>query len=173
MSSAILTNVFRFILLLLLQVFVFKQMTLGHEYLRVFQVLVYPLFILLLPFRTPRYLVILLGFVMGLAVDIFYDSPGVHASALVFMAFVRDWVLSWMEPKGGYNLNFSPTKERMGLGWFFQYTSILLACHLFFYFSVEAFTFVYIIDIIQKTVASFVVSLAVIMIMQFIFNPLD
>ena len=173
MSNAILTNVFRFLLLLILQVFVFKQVTLGHEYLRIFQVLAYPLFILLLPFRTPRYLVILLGFVMGLSVDIFYDSPGIHASALVFMAFLRDWVLRWMEPKGGYNINFSPTKERMGLSWFFQYASILLGFHLFFYFSVEAFTFVYIIDIIQKTIGSFIVSLAIIMIIQFIFNPLD
>lgn len=173
MSNAVLTNIFRFILLWLMQVFVFKQVTLEHEYLRVFLVFIYPLFILLLPFRTPRYWVIVLGFVMGLAVDIFYDSPGIHASALTFMAFLRDWVFRWLEPKGGYNMNFSPTKERMGLSWFFQYSSILLAVHLFFYFSVEAFTFVYIVDIVQKTIGSFIVSLAIIMIIQFIFNPLD
>lgn len=47
----------------------------------------YVLFILLLPFETPRYLLLLLGFFLGLLVDIFSNTPGFHASATTFLAF--------------------------------------------------------------------------------------
>ncbi|NJK82907.1 MAG: hypothetical protein HC912_02935 [Saprospiraceae bacterium] len=82
----------------------------------------------------------MLGFVLGIIVDYTYMSLGVHASATVFTAFVRQPVLRALEPKGGYNLNFSPTKARMGWAWFIRYVSIMMLVHLLFYFSMEIFT---------------------------------
>jgi hypothetical protein len=135
--------------------------------------LIYPIFILLLPLRTPRPLVIFLGFLIGLSVDIFYDSPGVHASASVFTAFLRPLILSIIEPRGGYNTNYSPTKKRMGFTWFLQYSSMLMFVHLFYYFSVEAFTLVYIVSILGNTFISFFLSMIFVLMYQFIFNPED
>lgn len=173
MSSSVITNAFRFIVLLLLQVLILKRISVGWEGYLYINILLYPLFILLLPFRTPTAVVILLGFLMGLAVDLFYSSPGIHASASVFTAYIRGFVLQQLEPRGGYNINHSPTKERMGAGWFFRYAAILMALHLFFYFSVEVFTYVYIVDILLKTFYSFIFSGLFIIIVMFIFNPQD
>ena len=173
MSNLVLTNLFRFLGLWAIQVLVLKRIGLGWESFPYLHVILYPLFIILLPLRTPKPAVLLLAFLLGICVDIFYDSPGIHASALVFTGFIRSFVLSRLEPRGGYNVNFSPTKQRMGLPWFLRYASILLAAHMIFYFSVEAFTFVYIIDIFLKSVVSFFASMLFVIIYMFVFNPLD
>jgi hypothetical protein len=173
MNNIIVVNILRFVGLVLLQGLVFKNIAVGWEDFPYLHIIVFPLFILLLPLRTPRLLVIFLGFVIGISVDFLYDTLGVHASATVFTAFARAMVLKLLEPRGGYNMSYSPTIARMGIGWFVQYVSILIFAHVFFYYSVEAFTFVYIADILIKTLVSFLASMVFIMIFQLLFNPLD
>jgi hypothetical protein len=171
MSGLVITNGLRFLLLLIVQVLVLQRLSPGVESFNYIHVLLYPLFILLLPLRTPQVLVLGLSFALGLSVDIFYNSPGVHAGASVFTGFLRGIVLSQMEPRGGYTVNFSPTKLRMGFRWFATYSAILVLGHLFFYFSMESFTFAYLQDTILKTIFSFVTSLGFIFAVMFIFNP--
>ncbi|GJM33366.1 MAG: hypothetical protein DHS20C18_23670 [Saprospiraceae bacterium] len=173
MNNAVVINVIRFLLILVFQGYVLKRISeivFGGFY---FEILFYPLFIMLLPFRTPRFLQLFLAFLMGICVDAFYDSPGVHASAAVFLAFIRPVILSWLAPRDGYNANYSPTMARYTFPWFLRYASLMLIFHLFFYFSVEAFTFVYIMDILLKTISSFVTSMVFIMVIMFSFNPVD
>lgn len=171
MNGTILNNVARFIGLALLQVFVLRRITLWWDGFHYFQIFLYPLFILLLPFRTPRELVLFAAFFLGLGIDFFYDSPGMHASASVFIAVLRPAILQWISPRGGYDVKHSPTKAQYGMPWFLRYASIMLAIHLFFYFSVESFTFVYIVQILLKTVSSFVISMLFIWMTMIIFNP--
>ncbi len=173
MNSIIVVNILRFVGLLLLQGLVFKNIGVGWESFPYLHIIVFPLFIVLLPLRAPKTLVIFLAFVIGISVDFLYDTLGVHASAAVFTGFIRSLVLKMLEPRGAYNMSYSPTIARMGLGWFVQYTSILMFAHIFFYYSVEAFTFVYIVDILIKTIVSFLASMVFIMIFQLLFNPLD
>ena len=173
MNSVVRANVFRFIGLVLLQGLVLQYIGTTWEDFPYLHIIVFPVFILLLPLRTPEPLVILLGFVVGMAVDAFYQSYGLHASAAVFTAFLRPRIIKILEPRGGYNINFSPTAERLGMGWFMRYAAILMFLHLFFYFSVEAFTFVYFTDILLKTIISYLVSMTFVIIYQVIFNPVD
>jgi hypothetical protein len=173
MNNVTVVNVLRFVALLLLQGLVFKNIGVGWESFPYLHIIVFPVFILLLPIRIPKTLLILLGFLIGISVDFLYDTLGVHASAAVFTAFVRPLVLKIFEPRGGYNTSYSPTAARMGLGWFLRYAAILMFVHIFFYYSVEAFTFVYIADILMKTMVSFAVSMVFVMIFQLLFNPLD
>ncbi len=173
MNRTILINIARFLGFGLAQVLVLKRITLWWDGFHYFQIFLYPLFVLLLPLRTPQQLVLFLAFVMGLSVDMFYDSAGLHASASVFMAAWRPFVLRQLEPRGGYNINFSPTKERMKMPWFLRYTSILIAIHLFFYFCVETFTFVYIGEILLKTICSFAISVFFVLMTMLILNPED
>lgn len=161
----------RFMVLLLFQVLILKRMSMGWGEVAYWNILLYPLFILWLPVRTNPLIMLLLAFVLGLSIDMFYDSPGIHASALVFTAFVRPLVLNWMEPREGYNLNASPSRALFGLTGFLQYAAIMMGVHLFFYFSVDAFTFVYIADILLKTFFSFVLSMAFIAMVTLIFSP--
>jgi len=171
MNNTIISNTIRFVSLVLLQGLVFKNIGVGWESFPYLHIIVFPLFILLLPLRTPKTLVIFLGFLAGITVDFLYDTLGVHASASVFTGFIRTFILKIMEPRGGYNMTYSPTIKMMGIGWFSQYATIMLFAHIFFYHSVEAFTFVYIANILIKTIVSFIASMAFIMIFQLLLNP--
>lgn len=172
-SSIIFANTFRFITLIALQVLILKQINLGGDNFNYISILIYPLFILLLPLRTPKAALLLMAFTLGITIDLFYDSLGVHASAAVFMAYIRTFILNQLEPRGGYNPNYSPTKKRMGFTWFFRYSGLLLFVHLLFYFTVETFNFALIGNILLKTATSFVASMLFIIMLMFIFDPTD
>ncbi len=49
-------------------------------------------FLLLLPYGMNRSLVMLIGLATGLIIDIFSNTPGIHAAACVFVTFIKD---SW------------------------------------------------------------------------------
>ena len=73
----VLKNIFRFIILVLVQVLVLNNI----QFLGYINPYIYILFILSLPVRTPRWASLLLAFVLGLTIDIFANTPGMHASA--------------------------------------------------------------------------------------------
>jgi len=171
MNNVFLVQGLRFIFLVLLQVLVFKRVTFSVEGFNYVSVIIYPIFILLLPHRTPHTLLVLLGFAMGLAVDVFYSSPGVHAAALVFTAFCRPFLLKIFEPRGGYNQNQSPTKSQIGINSFVFYAASLMALHMIVYFSIQAFSLVYIGEILLRTIFSFFPSLLFVIIYQYLFDP--
>ena len=129
--------------------------------------------IILLPMRTPQLAVLFIGFGLGLLTDMFYDSPGVHASASVATAFLRPWVLGQLEPREGYQLNVGPTRQRFGFPWFSQYAAILLAFHLLVYFTVETFAVAYIPRILAKTVYTFIWSIIAVFLFTSIWNTKD
>lgn len=171
MDKAITNSIIRFFLLWVLQVFILKQIIWGWEGVVYLQVFLYPLFILLLPFRTPRSLTILLGFILGLAIDWLYESPGLHAGTLVFTAFMRAIVLRILTPREGYSIKDHPTKKSLGQTWFFQYAATLLFIHLFVYFSLEAFTFVYFKSILLKILFSWLASMFFLLAGVYTINP--
>lgn len=174
MNSTIQTHGLRFLFLVLIQVLIFKQMTFGWEgSFNYVHIIVYPVFIMLLPIKTPDPLVILLGFLIGITVDMFYQSWGVHASAGVFIGFIRPYILSLMTPRGGYNINHSPSIKRYGFVWFMIFSGAMLFAHLLFYFIMSVFTHVYWIQILIRTISSFVFSFVIILGYVRIFNPKD
>lgn len=169
-SALIIRTLIRSIILILLQGLVFRRLAFHWGDFAYIHIFLYPLIIILLPIRTPRILQILIAFVVGLSVDAFYDSWGIHASALVFTAYIRDYIIKALEPHSGYNVDQSPTLSIMGLGWFLSYVAIFMFVHIFFYFSVEAFSFAFIFEIMMNTVFSFIVSIALLVLVQFIFR---
>lgn len=173
MNSTVITNIIRFIGLVILQGLLLKRIEFGGTFFENIHVFIYPLFIILLPLRTPTTLVIALSFLIGLCVDIPYSSIGVHAAAATATGFVRQGFLAILQPRGGYNLLYSPTRQRMGSTWFFRYAAIVMLFHLFYYFSVEAFSFVYILDILADTAVSFVFSMIALVIFTFILDPME
>lgn len=171
--EGVFANVLRCVLFFLLQVLFLKRLSTGWDGYFYWNVMLYPLFILLLPFRTPRSLLLLIAFGFGLLIDIAYDSPGVHASALVFTAFLRDWVVRfpWMVPREGYKVTASPTIKSLGFPWFIRYLSMLLFCHVFFYFAVEVFVPTQFSEIILRAFFTFILSMTFILIYMLIFRP--
>jgi rod shape-determining protein MreD len=123
--------------LVFVQVFLLKNISLYNlatPYL-------YILFILLLPFKTPNVLLFGLAFIIGLTIDAFYDTPGLHAAACVILAFVRIVFINLTVPKEGFDSEPEPTLSIMGFRWFFTYVLTLTLFHHFFLFSIEAFSF--------------------------------
>jgi hypothetical protein len=150
-----------------MQVLVFKRI--EYEYIN--NIFIYPIFIMLLPIEMPAALVIIISFVLGITLDSFYDSMGIHAGTCVFIAFLRYYILGFLEPKGGYPNNTGPTQSKLGFGWFARYSSLFLLIHMFIYFSIEQFSFVYILTILSSTILSFFFSMIFITIYQFLLNP--
>ena len=135
MSRTILVNLLRFLILVFLQVFLLKNITLYNlstPYL-------YIMFILLLPFEIPNVMLFVLSFILGLTIDSFYDTPGLHAASCVLLALVRILFISITVQKDGFDNEPEPTLNVMGLRWFFTYTLILTLAHHFFLFNLEVF----------------------------------
>ena len=152
MSRVIIINIIRFVVLVFLQVFLLKNITLYNlstPYL-------YILFILLLPFETPNVLLFLLAFILGLTVDAFYNTPGLHAAACVLLALVRVLFISITVQKDGFDNEPEPTLSLMGFRWFFTYAVILTLFHHFFLFNLEVFR----LSEIQYTLSRVVLSTA-------------
>src|SRR5210317_1682358 len=99
MNNFYLKYIIRAVLLVFVQVVILKRLSggwAGEHHLNIF---IYPLFLMLLPLRTPLSLLLLIGFFIGLSVDAVYDSLGIHASASVFMAYMRPRTLKWLSPR--------------------------------------------------------------------------
>jgi rod shape-determining protein MreD len=133
----ILKNSFRFVILILLQVLIVQNIRLG-SYIILFP---YVLFIIILPFETPKLLVLLLAFIMGLTIDMFYDTAGIHAAACTVIGFLRYYILKLLSPREGYDLGLTPTVDSMGSLWFVTYALTIIFIHHLFVFYIEIFRF--------------------------------
>jgi len=123
-----------FVVFILLQVLVFKNVVLfGYGF-----VFIYLAFLLLLPFEITAIYLLAGGFLTGFIVDIFYDSLGIHSGACVLMLFARQFWIRSITPRGGYEINSSPTIASMGLQWFTIYSIPLIFVHHAFLFFMEA-----------------------------------
>lgn len=160
-----------FLIIMILQVFIFREINFGWGEFYYVSILFYPIFVLILPINMPRTYIMLLGFLMGFILDLFYLSPGIHSASLVFTAFFRTPVLNILEPRGGYKVNSSPTIYHMGLNWFLLYVSVLLFIHHLIYFFIEIFAFDLFLYIWLKTIFSFIFSLLFVMAFVIILNP--
>lgn len=164
-------QIIRLVLFVLIQGLVLQRIHFGGVLSQYFSILFYPVYLMLLPMRLNRLAIVFIGFAIGILIDLFYNSIGVHASACVFTAFIRPYVLQFFEPRGGYPVNANPTPSSFGMNWFLQYAGVLLFLHLLFYFSVEVFTFVYIGQILLKVLSSFILSFLSIALFAYLFNP--
>jgi rod shape-determining protein MreD len=135
MVRLLITNISRFIFLIILQVLVLNNM----QFSGLINPYLYILFILLLPFEIPGWALLFIGFFTGLSIDIFTNTPGLHTSATVFMTFLRPFVLRIIAPRDGYDSGTSPTLHVFGMSWFLRYSIILIFIHHFVLFYLEVF----------------------------------
>lgn len=170
MNNNFFPNFWRFLGLVAVQVLLLKQLTVSvGEY---FNILLYPLFILFLPIQLATPYLVLLGFAIGMTVDFFSGSIGVHASAGAFSGFFRFIIFAAFAPKGGYSGKepiFSPA--HMGWQLFLQVSVLFFLAHLFWYFSVDAFTFVYFGTITLKTISAWILTMIFVWLYTAMFNP--
>jgi hypothetical protein len=123
-----------FFFFFLIQVFILKDLVLfGYAFC-----FLYVFFILSLPHEVPTIPLLLIGFFIGLLIDLFYDSLGIHAASTVLLAFFRNPWIKVIMPTGGYDDNVPPTLLNMGLGWYLLYCFPLILLHHFLFFYIDS-----------------------------------
>jgi rod shape-determining protein MreD len=128
---------------------------------------IYVLFVMLLPLNAPRYLVLLLAFFIGLVVDIFSNSLGIHTFAAVFVAYFRPLVIRIITNREEELSNY-PGLAQTGPVWFTTYTAIMVILHHSVLFYIEVFTFDNFFNTLYRVLLSSVFSIFVIVLSQFI-----
>tara|TARA_B100000795_G_scaffold74419_1_gene52797 strand:- start:59892 stop:60401 length:510 start_codon:yes stop_codon:yes gene_type:complete len=163
-NNQITINIARFIGLLLLQVIVLNHI----NFLGYINPYAYLIFILLFPFDASKTLLIFLSFLLGLSIDFFADSGGVHAAASVFVGFLRPVLLKFsFGVSYEYNavkLNKVTFKER------FLYITLMVFIHHFVLFSLEIFSASHLLLILKSTLFSGLFSVLLILCALFLFT---
>lgn len=112
---------------LAVQVFLLDRVPPLHRFLTPS---LYLLFLLWLPFRIGRKPLLGIGFLYGLAVDLFTQTPGLHASACILVAFLRPDLIGLLMPRQEGDAGRSePSVQSMGLFPYAAYLSLLTLLH--------------------------------------------
>mgnify|MGYP003584255528 CR=1 FL=1 len=173
--SIYLRNFLRFLALIGIQVLLLNKLSLrwwtSPNGFPTFTPFVYPLFILLLPISTPVWFVMVSGFALGITVDMFMNTGGIHAAACVFMAFARMAVLKPILPRKIYEYkNLSPSVKTMNWTPFMTYSSILLFLHHIAYLLLDIWSLNAPLYLVIKLLASLVTSLLFVALYSLLFS---
>lgn len=153
----------RFLVLVIVQIFVLNNI----QFLGFVNPYLYILFLLLLPVKFPRWLSLLLGFALGLIIDSFLNTPGVHTSASVLVAFIRLPILRLFTTieEGA---NPTPSIKQFGVLGFTQYVTWLVLLHHATVYMIENFSVTGIAIILLKVLVNTVVTTLIILGLQFL-----
>lgn len=151
--------------LVLLQGLIIQQIELGGvaDY---FVPFVYPMFILVFPYSFNKHWLLVIALITGLFVDMFYNTPGLNASAAVLIAFLRPYALSLLEPRDGFDEIKPPGYNSMGMNRFIAYVSILMFIYHLWFFSLEIFKISYLHIIVLKAFFSSLLATVLIVIIE-------
>jgi rod shape-determining protein MreD len=164
--NELIRNILRFIALVLVQVLIVKNIELG----RFINPFVYVLFLIILPFETPKWSLLFISFILGITIDMFYDTAGLHAAACVVMGYIRPGILKLFSPRDGYESGTQPTIQYLGVPWFLSYAGILVLTHHLVLFYLEIFRFSEFFSTFFRALISSVSTIILIVVIQYLFN---
>ena len=152
-----------FAVLVLLQVLLFNQIHLGG-FLNPY---IYLLFIFLLPISMPRYQVLLLSFLIGITIDWFSNTLGLHAASALLIGFLRSPVMKLITIREIEQSDY-PGLKQTGIKWFIIYISVLVVIHHLFLFYLEVFTFDNFFRTLLRTILSSFFTIIIIVLSQYL-----
>ena len=163
MNNSVTQNILRFVFLVLVQIAIFN----NSNFLGYINPYPYVLFIILFPIGDNKALLLALSFLLGISIDMFCNSGGMHAASCVTIAYLRPWILQSIF---GLAYEYNAVKVvKAAFGQRLLYTTILVFSHHLLLFFLESFNFSDIIYILKKTLFSgaFTVLLCIILITLF------
>ncbi|KAA1247422.1 rod shape-determining protein MreD [Aquimarina sp. RZ0] len=167
MNNNILLYIGRFIILVFVQVFILNHV----NFLGYLNPYIYIIFILLAPITIHKSLFLFLSFVLGLTIDIFGDSGGIHAAACLVIAYLRPIVLRSVF---GLSYEFQTMKlNNARFGERLAYVILLVFTHHIVLFSLEIFNLSHILLIGKKTLFTSLFSIVVVMLILVLFRRKD
>ncbi len=154
-------NLIRFLLLVFVQVFILDNI----QYLGYINPMIYVLFILSLPIHLNTNIALLLAFILGLTIDSFGNTLGMHTFSIVLIAFIRKPVIKlFLDTEE--TINTTPTIQLLGAISYLKYVTVLVLIHQTALFMIESFSFYSINMLLIKIALSSLISIILIFIIQ-------
>lgn len=128
-------NIIRLLAVVFLQVLLVNNL----HFLGIVNPCIYILFLLALPASVGKLWQLLIGFGVGLVIDVFTNSPGVHTASCTALMLLRPYLLSWMVQEeerlvGTLNAN------SLTWGVYIRYVAEMTLVHHTLVFALQAFT---------------------------------
>jgi hypothetical protein len=164
MTLIYLKNIGRFVFLVLLQILILNNIQLSGYINPYF----YIYFLLLLPFETPRWLLLLSAFLLGISIDAFTNTFGLNAAACVLLAFLRPFVINAISTGTEFMIGHSPSLRNQGMKWFAYYAIILVFVHHFALFFLEIFRLTEFFQTLVRVILSSIFTLLLIFIAEYL-----
>lgn len=155
----IVKNIIWLFILVLLQVLIFNNINLfGYT-----NPLIYVVFIFYYPLKREKGTFLTLSFLLGLFIDFFSNSGGIHAAATLFIAFIRLPLLTSILNKTDFDYHLFNIR---GISFFkaFSFISIQVLIHHLIVFSLDYFSFNDFGKIISKTITTSGLTIVLILI---------
>jgi hypothetical protein len=165
MNRLIIRYVFLLIFLIFFQGVLLTNVTLFNGYAHVF---LYTYFILSLPFEVSRKITLPLAFLLGLSIDLFYHTPGIHTSATLTAAFFRPMILSLLKPRDGFEADL-PGPQSMGWSGFILYGFIFILVHQLWLFILLYFSTPHLWEALGHALVSSLFTMVFVVLLQ-LFN---
>ena len=148
----------RYVVVMLLQVLLFDQLQLlgvCHPY-------IYILCLLMMPITLPHSLDMVIGAIIGLIMDVFCNSLGIHTASCILLMFIRPYLL------GGFvndkdRLNEQISLRAIGTEAMLKYVVTLVIIHHLTVFALAAWSWHHIGFVLLETIVSSFVTILIIM----------
>lgn len=160
--------ILKLLFIILLQVIVLKEMELGaaNWWITPF---VYFIIILDLPLKINPLLSMLVAFSLGIVIDMFYNTFGMHASACVFLAFLRHYFVILLLPRDGFDMNTTFTIKNVGFLKYLFYIGILSISYHLWFFIFERFSFDFFLLRLSQALTSGIFAVFLIILLHLVF----
>jgi rod shape-determining protein MreD len=165
MNSAVIANIFRFILLLAVQIIIFNNM----NFLGYISPYPYILFVILFPVNGNKSGLLAASFFLGLCMDLFSNSAGFHTTACVVLAYYRPYLFKFAFGLSyeyqTIKMNDVLTPER------FTFLLLSVFIHHITLFTLEVFKFRLILEILLRTLLSSIFTIVLCIIIIYLIKP--
>lgn len=165
MNSALFMNIFRFILLLTVQIIIFNNI----NFLGYISPYPYLLFIILYPVNGNKYGLLLASFLLGIILDIFSNSGGIHTTASIVLAYYRPYLFKFSfgisYEYQTVKLNDVLTPER------FSFILLSVLIHHIILFVLETFQISFFWDILLRILFSSAFTILICIIIIYLTKP--
>ena len=161
MANSIIRGLLYFVIFMLLQVLVLNSIS----FLRIATPFLYLYFLIKLPVGVSNSVMLVLSFLTGLVLDMFTNTPGIHAAACTFSGFYRENLIRLFIGKD-FSKGVYPSMDAFGLGGFFRYALSFVALHHIILFLIEAFTLFDALFMLVRILSSMLITVLFICIVE-------
>lgn len=135
-----------------------------------FNPLAYIAFVILLPMNAKPVTVLMLGLLMGVFMDFFSGTAGLHTIVTLFTAYIRKFILMFTLGKESVEEGGMPSVKSLGAAKFMRYASLIAGIHCLLYFTVESLSWNYYFVVLLKTAVSGTVTLLSVWLVSLLFT---